>query len=120
MYAIIEDGGRQYKVQEGEVLELDYRDLPVGQEVTFDRVFAVRDETGLRLGLPLIEGMTVHGEILGASQGPKLVIQKARRRKNFRKRTGHRQLHTRVKIGKIGNSAPAAATETPAAPPTGE
>jgi large subunit ribosomal protein L21 len=101
MYAIIEDGGRQFKVEEGQELEIDFRDVAGGEEVRFDRVLAYRDDEGLKLGQPLLEGASVSAEVLGAGQGPKLVVQKMRRRKNFRRKTGHRQLHTRVKIGKI-------------------
>jgi large subunit ribosomal protein L21 len=101
MYAIIEDGGRQFKVEEGQELELDYRDIPGGNPITFDRVLAVRDDGGLKLGRPTLAGVTVSGEILGPSQGPKLIVQKFRRRKTYRCKTGHRQLHTRVRIGKI-------------------
>jgi large subunit ribosomal protein L21 len=101
MYAIIEDGGRQYKVEEGQVIEVDYRDVPSGQSITFERVFAVRDDQGLRLGQPTLNGANVTAEVVGAMQGPKLVVQKFRRRKTMRRKTGHRQIHTRVKISKI-------------------
>lgn len=101
MYAIIEDGGRQFKVEEGQEIEFDYRDVPGGSPITFDRVLAVRDSEGLKLGRPLLSGAVVSGEILGPTQGPKLVIQKFRRRKTYRRRTGHRQLYTRVRITKI-------------------
>ena len=101
MYAIFEDGSRQFKVEEGQELELDYRDLPAGQQVTFDRVLAVRDDQEFKLGQPLLPGASVTAEVLGVTQGPKLTVQKFRRRKTVRRRTGHRQLHTRVKITKI-------------------
>jgi len=101
MYAIIEDGGRQYKVEEGQELEIDYREISTGEQLTFDRVLAVRGEEGLRLGQPMLAGASVTAEVLGVRQGPKLFVQKFRRRKTFRKRFGHRQLLTRVKIGKI-------------------
>ena len=100
MYAIIEDGGRQFKVEEGQEVEFDYRDIPGGSAVTFDRVLALRDESGLKIGRPALSGVTVSGEILGPSQGPKLIVQKFRRRKTLRRKTGHRQLHTRVRITK--------------------
>lgn len=100
MYAIIEDGGRQFKVEEGQELQIDYRDLPGGQQVTFDRVLAVRTDDGLQLGQPTLTA-SVTAEVLGSDQGEKVYIQKFRRRKTFRKRTGHRQLFTRVKIQKI-------------------
>lgn len=102
MYAIIEDGGQQFKVEEGQELQLDYRDLPAGTELKFDRVLAFRDDQGLQLGQPLVTSVAVSGEVMGLAQGPKIFVQKFRRRKNFRRRTGHRQLYTRVKINKIG------------------
>ena len=101
MYAIIEDGGRQYKVEEGQQLQVDYRDLPAGETLTFDRVLAYRDDEGLKVGQPLLASASVTAEVLALSQGPKLVVQKLRRRKNSRRRTGHRQLYTRVRISKI-------------------
>jgi large subunit ribosomal protein L21 len=100
MYAIIEDGGRQFKVEEGQELQIDYRDLPNGQQVIFDRVLAVRTDDSLQLGQPTLPA-SVTAEVLGSAQGEKVFIQKFRRRKTFRKRTGHRQLFTRVKIQKI-------------------
>jgi len=101
MYAIFEDGGRQFKVEEGQELDLDYRDVPGGSPITFDRVLALRDDSGLQLGRPTLAGATVSGEVLGPTQGPKLIVQKFRRRKTYRRKTGHRQLHTRVRITKI-------------------
>ncbi len=101
MYAIFEDGGRQFKVEEGQQLEVDYRDVPGGVEVKFDRVLAYRDDDGLKVGQPTLESAGVTAEVMAVSQGPKLTIQKFRRRKNSRTRTGHRQLYTRVKITKI-------------------
>jgi len=101
MYAIIEDGGRQFKIEQGQELEIEYRDVPSGQQITFDRVLACRDESGLKIGRPALTGATVTAEVLGVTQGPKLTVQKFRRRKNYRRKTGHRQMYTRVKISKI-------------------
>jgi large subunit ribosomal protein L21 len=101
MYAIVEDGGKQFQVEEGQELELDYRELPAGQEFTFEKVLAVRDDAGLKIGQPTLTNVTVTAQVVGVAQGPKLVVQKMRRRKNVRRRTGHRQIHTRVKISKI-------------------
>jgi large subunit ribosomal protein L21 len=101
MYAIIAEGGRQFKVEEGQELDIDYRDLAAGEQVTFDRVLAYQDGETLRVGQPALEGASVTGEVLSLTQGPKLVIQKFRRRKNYRRKTGHRQLYIRVKINKI-------------------
>jgi large subunit ribosomal protein L21 len=101
MYAIIEDSGQQFKVEEGQELNVDYRELTSGTEMKFDRVLAYRNGDVFRFGEPLLASATVTAEVLGVVQGPKLVIQKFRRRKNYRRRTGHRQLYTRVKINKI-------------------
>jgi large subunit ribosomal protein L21 len=101
MYAIIEDGERQLKVEEGQEIEVDYRHAAVGDEVKFSRVLACRDEDGLKIGRPVLESAVVTGQVLGINQGPKLRVQKLRRRKTYRRRTGHRQLYTRVRIEKI-------------------
>lgn len=101
MYAIIQDSGRQLKVEEGQQLDLDYRDVSTGEELKFDRVLAYRDEEGLQVGRPVLESATVTAEVLAVSQGPKIVVQKFRRRKNSRTKTGQRQIYTRVRINKI-------------------
>ena len=102
MYAIIADGSRQYKVEEGQELAIDFRDSSAGDKLTFDRVLAVSDGQGdLKLGEPTVSGAKVEAEVLGPEKGEKLVVQKFRRRKNSRSKTGHRSLYTRVKIGKI-------------------
>jgi large subunit ribosomal protein L21 len=101
MYAVISEGGRQFKVEEGQELDIDYRELSTGEQVTFDRVLAYRNDETFTVGQPVIEGATVTAEVVSIAQGPKLVVQKARRRKNYRRRTGHRQIYTRVKISKI-------------------
>jgi len=102
MYAIIADGGRQYKVEEGQELAIDFRDASAGNKLTFDRVLAVSNGQGdLKLGTPTLDGAKVEAEVLGAEKGEKLVVQKLRRRKNSRRKTGHRSVYTRVKIGKI-------------------
>ena len=102
MYAIIADGGRQYRVEEGQELAIDFRETSAGDQVTFDRVLAVSDGAGdLKLGTPLVDGASVQAEVIGAEKGEKLVVQKLRRRKNSRRKTGHRSVYTRVKIAKI-------------------
>ncbi len=102
MYAIIADGGRQYRVEEGQELTIDFRDAPQGEKLTFDRVLAVSNGEGdLKLGAPTLDGASVQAEVLGAEKGKKLVVQKLRKRKNSRRKTGHRSVHTRVKIAKI-------------------
>lgn len=101
MYAIIVDGGRQYKVTEGQELVIDYRDVSSGDPLSFDNVVALSNGGDLQLGAPTLGGASVSAKVLGVVQGPKLVIQKFRRRKTYRRRTGHRQLFTKVQIEKI-------------------
>jgi large subunit ribosomal protein L21 len=101
MYAIIQDSGRQIKVVEGQELDIDYRDVHAGDSITFENVVAYSDGSSLSLGEPTISGAKVTGKVVGIVQGPKLTVQKIRRRKNSRRRTGHRQLHTRVKVDRI-------------------
>lgn len=98
MYAIIVDGGRQYKVEEGQELAIDYRDLPAGESVTFDRVLAVGAGADMKLGAPTVDGASVSAEVLGTTQGEKIDVQKIRRRKNSRRHTGHRKMFTKVKV----------------------
>jgi large subunit ribosomal protein L21 len=101
MYAIIIDGGRQYKVIEGQELVIDYRDASAGDAVQFDQVVALSNGSALQLGEPTLGGAKVTGKVLGVLQGPKLTVQKFRRRKTYRAKTGHRQLYTKVQIEKI-------------------
>ena len=101
MYAIIVDGGRQYKVTEGQELVIDYRDASSGDALQFDRVVAFSNGTQLSCGQPTLGGAVVTAKVLGVLQGPKLTVQKFRRRKTYRRRTGHRQLYTKVQIEKI-------------------
>jgi large subunit ribosomal protein L21 len=101
MYAIITDGGRQYKVEEGQELVVNYRDTKPGEKIKFEKILAVGGDKDARLGSPLVKGATVTAEVLGPVKGDKIVIQKLRRRKNFRRKTGDRHVYTRVKIGKI-------------------
>lgn len=101
MYAIIEESGRQFRVEEGQQLEVDYREATAGDQITFDRVLAVRSDDGFKVGQPTVEGASVTAQIVGVVQGEKLVVQKLRRRKTYRRKTGHRQLYTQVKIAKI-------------------
>ncbi|HAN96084.1 MAG TPA: 50S ribosomal protein L21 [Planctomycetaceae bacterium] len=101
MYAIIADSGKQFKVEEGLTLEIDLRDVAEGDKITFDRVLAVSSEGNFRLGQPTVAGASVQATVVGMVKGPKLVVQKFRRRKNSRRKTGHRQKYTKVVIEKI-------------------
>lgn len=102
MYAIIADGAHQYKVEAGQTLEIDYRDVNPGDEITFDRVLAVSSDAGFKLGKPNVDGAKVTAKVIGDTLGEKLTIGKFRRRKNSKRRTGHRQKHVKVQISAIG------------------
>ena len=97
MYAIIADGGRQYKVEEGQMLEIDFREVTAGDTLTFDRVLAVSSESGFKLGKPTVSGAKVSAKVIGETKGDKIFIQKFRRRKNSKRRTGHGQSYWRDK-----------------------
>ena len=101
MYAIIADGPHQYKVEEGQTLEIDFRDVAAGDEITFDRVLAVSSDSGFKLGKPTVEGATVSAKVVGETKGDKIFVQKFRRRKNSKRRTGHRQKYTKIQIDSI-------------------
>jgi large subunit ribosomal protein L21 len=117
MYVVFEDGSRQYRVQEGDVVKVDFRDVEIGQRVEFARVLLLQNGDDIRIGQPLIEGARVVGEVVD-HPSTKLYIQHFRRRKNYRRLRGHRQPYTSVKISQIlapglaapTGSAPAAAT----------
>ncbi|PHS18756.1 MAG: 50S ribosomal protein L21 [Blastopirellula sp.] len=102
MYAIIQEDGKQIKVEEGQEVRMDYReDASAGDELNFTQVLAVSGDDGITLGKPTVEGASVTAEVIGVERGDKLVVQKFRRRKNSKRRNGHRQFYTRVRIGKI-------------------
>jgi large subunit ribosomal protein L21 len=104
MYAIFVDGGRQYKVQPGQRLDIDLRnDVGAGDTVEFSSVLAIGGDEGLKLGSPTIDGAKVTATVLGVEQGEKIHIQKFRRRKNYHRRIGHRQKYTRIEIAAIAS-----------------
>jgi len=130
MFAIIEDGGRQYKVQPGQELAIDLRDgAEENAEIVFDRVLLANGGGDSVIGLPVIEGATIAATVASPlTKGPKLEIQKFRRRKNSRRHTGHRQKYTTVTIGEfnvpglqiVETKQEEAAAEQPAAESTEE
>ena len=100
MFAVFEDGSRQYRVQPGDVLVVDYRvDAEPGATLTFDKVLLANGGGVSLIGKPAIEGASITAEVTNEMfRGPKLEIQKLRRRHASRRHTGHRQKHTQVKI----------------------
>lgn len=102
MYAIIRDRGRQYKVAEGDSVLIDVvGGLKEADSIEFNEVMAVGDDKGARVGTPLVEGAKVLGVIEGPRQGDKVDFFKFKRRKNYRRKGGHRQRFTQVKIKEI-------------------
>lgn len=103
MFAIFEDGSRQYRVQQGETVAVDYRaDAKLGDSIVFDNVLLANGGAESSIGVPVIKGAAVKAEVVNAElKGPKLEIGKLRRRKNSRRHTGHRQRYTSVKITAI-------------------
>jgi len=101
MYAIIEAGGKQYRVQPGDVLRLDRVAAEEQETIVFDRVLAVKEGDQLRIGTPLVEGARVTGRVLDHGRDRKLIVFKYRPKVNYRRKRGHRQAFTRVKIERI-------------------
>ncbi len=101
MYAVISDGGKQYRVEEGQEINIDFRDVEKGSTLTFEQILAVGPAEQFRVGKPQVPDAAVSAEVLGSTMGEKLVVQKFRRRKNSRRKTGHRQIYTRIRVNKI-------------------
>jgi large subunit ribosomal protein L21 len=101
MYAIIETGGKQYRVAEGQTLKVEKLEAEAGHTVDFDRVLMIGEGETARIGAPLIDGAKVVAEVLKHGRADKIRIIKFRRRKHHMKRQGHRQYYTQVKITKV-------------------
>ncbi|MED7789530.1 50S ribosomal protein L21 [Francisella sp. 19X1-34] len=102
MYAIIKNGGKQYKVKEGEVVKLEKFDLGIGEKVEFDTVLMGQTAEGeVKIGAPVVEGAKVVGEVVEQGRHKKVKIMKFRRRKHSMKQQGHRQYFTEVKVSSI-------------------
>jgi large subunit ribosomal protein L21 len=117
MYAVITDGSRQYRVSEGEVVQLDYRDAEPGSRVELNRVLLYQNGTDTRIGQPFVDGVRVLADVVG-HPSTKTYIQHFRRRKNYRRVRGHRQPYTAVRVRYIllpGQEPPAAPPPAPAA-----
>src|SRR5215467_7783179 len=104
MYAIIEDGSHQFRVSEGDRVRVDRRKGKVGEELVFSKVLLLAGEGDTTIGAPVIEGARVAGKIVNQFKAKKIIIQKFRRRKNVRRRNGHRQPYTVVQITSLSGS----------------
>ena len=98
MYAIIETGGKQYKVNEGDIVFVEKLDVNEGDTVTFDRVKAVSAGSELKIGAPLVEGAAVTAKVIANGKDKKIYVMKYKAKKNEKKKIGHRQPYTKVQI----------------------
>jgi len=101
MYAIIETGGKQYKVQEGDVVFIEKLSAEEGEAVVFDKVLAISGEDSFKAGSPVIEGASVNAKVLGHGKDKKIIVFKYKPKKGYRRKQGHRQPYTKVQIEKI-------------------
>ena len=101
MHAIIETGGKQYKVAEGDTLFIEKLPNEAGDTVTFDKVLAVIDGDKITVGTPVVEGAKVDASVVKNGKGKKILVFKYKPKKGYRKRQGHRQPYTKVTIGTI-------------------
>jgi large subunit ribosomal protein L21 len=102
-YAIIKTGGKQYKVSEGDHIDVEKLDIPVGDKTTFSQVLCVSDDSGLKIGNPFVDGAAVTAEVVDQFRAKKVIAFKFRRRKGYHKTRGHRRMLTKLSI--IGISA---------------
>lgn len=100
MYAIIETGGKQYKVEQGDVIFVEKIEAEAGSNIEFDKVLAVAGES-LSVGNPVVSGAKVTGTVLGQGKSKKIIVFKYKAKKNERKKQGHRQAYTKVQIDEI-------------------
>jgi large subunit ribosomal protein L21 len=101
MYAIIETGGKQYKVQAGDVIFIEKLSVEAGESITFDRVLAVSQDGSLTTGSPIVSGASVTGKVEQHVKGEKIIVFKYKPKKNYKRKQGHRQPYTKVTIENI-------------------
>ena len=101
MYAVIKTGGKQYRVQQGDVIFVEKLNAQADEAVTFDEVLLVGDADQSKVGTPVVEGAKVEGKVLAQVKGQKIVVYKYKAKKNERKKQGHRQPYTKVEITAI-------------------
>lgn len=108
MYAVIKTGGKQYRVQEGDIITIEKLDALAGDVVEFDQVLVLNDDKALQVGTPIIEGVKVFGTVVENGKGSKVIIFKYKSKKDYRKKQGHRQPYTMVKIESLNGTKPVA------------
>ena len=115
MYAVIETGGKQYRVQEGDVITIEKLNAEVGETVTFDKVLVLGEGKDVKVGTPYVDA-AVTGSVVENGKGQKVIIFKYKAKKDYRKKQGHRQPYTMVKIESLGGAAPKKAAAKKEAP----
>ena len=98
MFAVIESGGKQHRVEEGEILHLEKLAAGPGETVTFDRVLLIAQGDDIKVGTPFVDGGEVTAEVVGEGRGEKITVIKFKRRKNYHRKQGHRQSYTEVRV----------------------
>ncbi len=101
MYAVVEQGGKQYRVAEGDTLRIEKTEGTPGDEIVLDKVLLLQDQEQIRVGKPFLEDIRVRAEILGQRRAKKIIIFKFKRRKKYRKKNGHRQYYSGIRIKAI-------------------
>ncbi len=101
MYAVIETGGKQYKVQEGEEIRVEKLDVEEGNEYKFDKVMLISNDGELKVGKPYVDGASVATTVVKHDKDKKIIVYKYKAKKDYRRKQGHRQPYTQVKIEKI-------------------
>ena len=105
MYAIIESCGKQYKVEQGEVIFFEKLEAEEGKKITFDNVVLVSDDKKVEVGSPYVKGVKVEGKVVSHGKGKKILVYKYKAKKNYRRTQGHRQPYTKVEITAITTAA---------------
>ena len=101
MYAIVKSGGKQYRIQEGDVLRVEKRPGDVGSSISFDEILMFSDGENAKIGEPFLENISVQGHIVEQGKAKKIIVFKYKRRKRYRRKQGHRQQFTAIKIDSI-------------------
>ncbi|MCQ2456551.1 MAG: 50S ribosomal protein L21 [Clostridia bacterium] len=101
MFAVIETGGKQYKVNEGDVIFVEKLDVAEGETITFDKVLTVADDNGVKVGTPTIDGASVTAKVVKNGKAKKIYVMTYKPKKNEKRKIGHRQPYTKVQIEKI-------------------
>jgi large subunit ribosomal protein L21 len=105
VYAIVRDRGMQYRVEAGKTINIDLVDAEPGTQIELKEVLLVGNESGTLVGNPVVNGAVVRAEVVGNTKGDKIVVFRYRNKKRYRRRTGHRQQYTQIKIAEIVTSA---------------